>query len=171
MSRRPSLLPHVHVAGHSQPKRRPEFVSALSASSAPLIFYSLTPARSARDPTRAPLTVLTLFSATRAHPDHSRSCATFPGKRISMPSVRRNVCARRSRPASARGFFAHGVSLGMSARTCSAHNRRRSDALPVHMVRSIMSARRQVDIGSASMMLSMATLRFAAWGASKRVNI
>jgi hypothetical protein len=28
---------------------------------------------------------------------------------ISMPSVRRNVCARRSRPASARGFLAHAA--------------------------------------------------------------
>jgi hypothetical protein len=62
----------------------------------------------------------------------------------SMPSVRRNVCARRSRPASARGFFAHAVALEMSVRACSAHKRKRSDALPVHMVRLTMSARTQV---------------------------
>ena len=34
---------------------------------------------------------------------------------ISMPSVRRNVCARRSRPASARGFFAHALPLGSAS--------------------------------------------------------
>jgi hypothetical protein len=81
---------------------------------------------------------------------------------ISMPSVRRNVCARRSRPASARGFFAHGAPLEMSARARSAHKRKKSDALPVHVVRSIISARTQVANGSASAMLSMAALRFAA---------
>jgi hypothetical protein len=32
---------------------------------------------------------------------------------ISIPIVRRNVCARRSRPASARGFFAHAGPLEM----------------------------------------------------------
>ena len=40
---------------------------------------------------------------------------------ISMPSVRRNVCARRSRPASARGFLAHALPLEMSSRALSAH--------------------------------------------------
>ena len=49
---------------------------------------------------------------------------------ISMPSVRRNVCARRSRPARARGFFAHAVPLELSVRARSAHKRKRSDALP-----------------------------------------
>lgn len=63
---------------------------------------------------------------------------------ISIPSVRRNVCARRNRPASARGFFAHAVSLGMSSRAPSAHKRKRSDALSVHMVRSAMIARTQM---------------------------
>jgi hypothetical protein len=81
---------------------------------------------------------------------------------ISMPSLRRNVCARRSRPASARGFFAHAVALEMSSRALSAHKRKRSDALPLHVVRSTMIARTQVAMGSASMMLSMAVLRFAA---------
>ena len=80
---------------------------------------------------------------------------------ISMPSLRRNVCARRSRPASARGFFTHAGPPEMSSRALSAHNRNRSDALPVQVVRSIMIARTQVAIGSASMMLSMAARRFA----------
>jgi hypothetical protein len=81
---------------------------------------------------------------------------------ISMPSVRRNVCARRNRPASARGFFAHVEPLEMSARAWSPTKRKRSDALPVHVGRSIKSARTQVATGSASMMLSIAALRFAA---------
>ena len=34
---------------------------------------------------------------------------------ISMPRIRRNVCARRSRPASARGFFAHALPLGSAS--------------------------------------------------------
>src|SRR5260370_12088336 len=72
------------------------------------------------------------------------------------------VRPRRSRPASARGFFAHAVPLEMSARARSAHKLKRSDALPVHVVRSIMSPRTQVANGSASAMLSMAALRFAA---------
>jgi hypothetical protein len=78
---------------------------------------------------------------------------------ISMPTLRRNVCARRCRPASARGFFTHAGPPEMSSRALSAHNRNRSDALPVQVVRSIMIARTQVAIGSASMMLSMAALR------------
>jgi hypothetical protein len=69
---------------------------------------------------------------------------------ISMPSVRRNVCARRNRPASARGFFAHAVPLEMSARAHSAHKRKRSDALPVQVFRSIMSARTQMAMGCIS---------------------
>ena len=80
---------------------------------------------------------------------------------ISMPSVRRKVCARRSRPASARGFLAHALPLDMSSRALS-HKRKRSDALPVHVIRLAMIARTQVAMGSASMMFSMATLRFAA---------
>ena len=78
---------------------------------------------------------------------------------ISMPSLRRNVCARRSRPASAREFFAHAGPRAMSLRVHSAHNRNRSDALPLHMVRSVMIARTQVAMGSVSMMLSMAARR------------
>jgi hypothetical protein len=58
----------------------------------------------------------------------------------SMPSVRRNVCARRSRPASARGFFAHAVALEMSVRACSAHKRKRSDALPIHIWGTLQKA-------------------------------
>jgi len=82
-------------------------------------------------------------------------------KEISIPSVRRNVCARRSRPASARGFLAHAGPPEVSSRTPAAHNCRRSEALPVHMDRSTISARTQLAMGSASMTLSIAALRFA----------
>jgi hypothetical protein len=54
---------------------------------------------------------------------------------ISIPIVRRNVCARRRRLESARGFFAHTPPVEISLRALSAHKLRRSDALPVHMVR------------------------------------
>ena len=66
-------------------------------------------------------------------------------------------------PASARGLLAHPMPLEMSSsRALSAHNRKRSAALPVHIVRSSMIARTQAATGSASTMLSMAALRFAA---------
>jgi len=81
---------------------------------------------------------------------------------ISIPTVRRKVCALRSRPASARGFLAHAMPPGGLSRALSAHNRKRSEALPVQVVRSAMIERRHVAMGSASMMLSMAALRFAA---------
>ena len=42
----------------------------------------------------------------RAHPDHSASGSAFTTEGMSMPSVRRNVCARRKCPARARGFSA-----------------------------------------------------------------
>jgi len=81
---------------------------------------------------------------------------------ISMPRVRRNVCVRRNRPASARGFFAHDGPLELSARAFSTHKCMRSDALPAQMVRSAIIVRTQVAKGSASMMLSMLAVRFAA---------
>src|SRR5215472_4980112 len=60
-------------------------------------------------------------------------------KAISMPSARSDVCARRRRPARARGVF------GQSARPAhplsaeaSAPARSRSDAFPVQLVREAM---------------------------------
>jgi hypothetical protein len=108
------------------------------------------------------LTVLTVFSALVLTLIILVPVRPSRENVISMPKVRRNVCARRSRPASTRGFFAQAVPLEMSMRARSAHKRKSSDALPVHAVRSIMSARTQVANGSASAMLSMAVLRFAA---------
>ena len=110
----------------------------------------------------AVLTLLTLFSALVLTLIILLPVRPSRENVISMPKARRNVCARRSRPASARGFFAHAAPLEMSARACSAHKRKRSDALPVQAVRSIISARTQVAMGSTSTMLSMAALRFAA---------
>jgi hypothetical protein len=48
---------------------------------------------------------------------------------ISMSSMRRNVWARRSRPASTLGFFAHGGVMDTPSRALSAHSRKRSEAL------------------------------------------
>jgi hypothetical protein len=135
------------------PKRRAAFASASSASSA----------RSPRDPLpRIALTVLTVFSALVLTLIILVPVRPSRENVISMPKVRRNVCARRSRPASARGFFAHAGPPEMSSRALSAHKRRSSDALPVHMVRLAMIARTQLAMGSASMMLSTAARRFAA---------
>src|SRR6516162_2591808 len=58
---------------------------------------------------------------------------------ISMPSVRRNVCARRSRPASARGFFAHAP-LDTSSRAFSAHKRRNLESCRTRIHSSFLAA-------------------------------
>jgi hypothetical protein len=100
-----------------------------------------------------------IFS-TRAHPDHSRPCPAFSSER-DLDAQRRE---KRLRPPQSTGerprIFAHAVPI--SSRALCAHKRKRSDALPVHMARSTMIARTQVATGSASMVLSMAALRFAA---------
>src|SRR5262245_43936308 len=81
--------------------------------------YSLTPARSARDPVRAALTmltvltvfsvlVLTLIILVPVRPSRENV--------ISIPSVRRNVCARRL------GFF--GPALPLNFQTHVAFQRR-----------------------------------------------
>ena len=97
--------------------------------------------------------VLTLIIPVPARPSRENV--------ISMPSVRRKVCARRRRPESARGFFTHAPPVEISWRALSAHKLRRSDALPVHMVRLTIIVRTQVAMGSASIILSMAALRLA----------
>jgi len=94
------------------------------------------------------LTVLTVFSAlvltlmilVPSRPSRENV--------ISIPSVRRNVCALRSRPASARGFLAtHAPPLAMSSRALSAHKRKRSDALPLQLVLSDIIVRTHVAMG------------------------
>src|SRR2546430_1073694 len=113
------------------------------------------------------LTVLTVFSG------HERIRITLLPARpsrlnaISMPSARRNVCARRKWPARARGFFGQPVpSLGIRSLLRSTLTRRRSAALPVQELRSLMNSRTQAAIGSASIMPSIAALRLAV-GASE----
>ena len=75
---------------------------------------------------------------------------------ISTPTPLRNVCARRNRPARARGFFAHGGFIEVSSRALSAHKRNRSDAVLVQVSLSPIIVRTHVANGSASIMLSIA---------------
>jgi hypothetical protein len=71
---------------------------------------------------------------------------------MSMPSARRNVCARRRRPASARGFLGQPVlSLGIPLLR-PALTRKRSAALPLYKMRSAMISRTHAATGSASIM-------------------
>jgi hypothetical protein len=67
-----------------------------------------------------------------------------------MSIMRRNVCARRSRPASARGFLAHDGLMEASAWDHWAHSRNRSEALPLQLLRSSMMLRTQVATGSGA---------------------
>jgi hypothetical protein len=101
------------------------------------------------------LTVLTL-SSNRLSPTAVILIVRVPNrpsrpKTISIPTVRRKVCARRSRPASARGLF------GQLARLVPAC--KRSDALPVHCAWSAMSSRTWAATGSAPTMFSIASRR------------
>ena len=155
------------------PKRKLAFASAPSASSAAVLgtcelSRPLTGLRGwcsepvLRPPSQTLLTVLTQFSAfvltliilVPVRPSRENV--------ISIPKLRRNVCARRNRPASARGFLIPAPPVETSSRALCAYRRIRSDALPIHMFRSAMMVRRQVAMGSASMMLSIAARRFAA---------
>jgi hypothetical protein len=81
-------------------------------------------------------------------------------KFISIPSARRGVCARRSRPASARGDLGHPPCV-RDASPLEAAIRNRSEAFPLHVVRSAMMSRIRVATASASTTSSMADLRFA----------
>ena len=82
---------------------------------------------------------------------------------ILMPKTRRKLCARRRRPAIARGFWGQPVlSLNIPSTPRSAPARKRSAALPIHELRSAMISRTQAATGSASIMPSIAALRFAS---------
>jgi hypothetical protein len=71
-------------------------------------------------------------------------------KTISIPSVRRKLCARRRRPASARGFLGQPVlSLDTPSALRSAPARKRSAAVPVQDLRSAMISRTQAATGLA----------------------
>ena len=72
-------------------------------------------------------------------------------KLMSIPSARRGVCTRRSRPASARGDFGHPTSVrDASSLEGWAPTRNRSEAFPLHMVRSARMSRMPAATGSAS---------------------
>ena len=105
------------------------------------------------------LTVLTVFSGNERIRITLLPDRPWRLNAISIPSARRNVCARRKWPARARGVFGQPVpSLGIRSLLHSALTRRRSAALPVQEGRSLMNSRTQAAIGSASMMLSIAAL-------------
>ena len=82
-------------------------------------------------------------------------------KTISIPSARSGVCARRSRPASARGLFGQPdrVQAAIALPPTLMPTCKRSDALPVHCARSAMSSRTWAATGSASTMFSIASRR------------
>src|SRR3989442_1280016 len=93
----------------------------------------------------------------RMHLDDPASGAAFTTEG-NLDAVRRDVCGRRRRPASARGLLGHPVpALEMPPLLQSLPARRRSAALPVHELRSAMSSRTLAATGSASMASSIAT--------------
>ena len=84
-------------------------------------------------------------------------------KTISMPSERKGVCTRRSRPASERGLFGKPVLLVKMARSeYSPPKRKRSAAVPIQVFRWAMISRTELATGSPSIMLSTAARRFAS---------
>jgi hypothetical protein len=83
-------------------------------------------------------------------------------KAISMPTVLRNVWQRRSRPAKARGFLGHPAVLSGTSSPAAIGARRRSEALPAHVLRTAMISRTKAATGSASMMPSIAARRLAS---------
>ena len=104
-------------------------------------------------------------------------------KAISIPTLRRKVAARRSRPDSARGLSGQVLDLATRSPTTSARAPRRSEAIPVHTVRTVcvaacvaacsaacfaMKARTAVATGSASMTPSTASSRLPAIGRPER---
>ena len=89
------------------------------------------------------LTVLTVFSGNERIRITLLPARPSRLNAISIPSARRNVCARRKWPARARGFFGQPVpSLGIRSLLRSTLTRRRSAALPVQEGRSLMNSRR-----------------------------
>jgi hypothetical protein len=119
------------------------------------------------DPTKTPLwrtllTALTVCSALVLTLIILVPARPWRENVTSMPGVRRNVCARRSRPASARGVFGQPALLFQTSSSAKSATRKRSAALPVHVLRSAIRPRTHAATGSASIMPSMAVLRFAA---------
>ena len=83
-------------------------------------------------------------------------------KPISIPMARKGVCARRNRPASARGFWGQPLPLLETPSLArSAPVRSRSAALPTQVLRSAMISRTRAATGSASTAFATAALRLA----------
>jgi hypothetical protein len=83
----------------------------------------------------------------------ARPCFSKP---ISMPTLRRKVAARRNRFAKARGLSGQDFALVMRSPTVKLRAPRRSDAVPVHTVREVISVRTAAATGSASITPSIA---------------
>jgi hypothetical protein len=81
---------------------------------------------------------------------------------MSMPTLRRKVAARRTRPDSARADDGQVLVLRTFSPTSSSRAPRRSEAVPVHSVRVFISERMAEPTVSASMTLSTASSRFPA---------
>ena len=168
------------------PKRMPAFASALSVSSATVSDTACAagprPAKSARQwssrsgpagagggcPNRKALwrtllTVLTVLSSLARMLIILLPARPSRLNVMSMPKALRNVCARRSRPASARGLLGQPVRLSeRPSQLRPAPSRSRSTAVPVHELRSAMISRTQEATGSASIIPSIADLRLAS---------
>src|SRR6266487_4121077 len=95
-------------------------------------------------PDRAPLlqtllSVLTVFSEVLLILMMRVPARPSRPKVISIPRVRKAVCARRRRPASARGFLGQpALVFERPSPARSALARRRSMAVPAHVLRSAM---------------------------------
>ena len=121
------------------------------------------PARALSPDQRTLRTVQTLGSRTRVIVIVLVPARPSRLKTISMPSERNPGCARRSRPASARGLFDKPVLLlEMPPLEYSPPKQRRSAAVPIQVFRWAMISRTQLATGSASTMLSTAVRRFAS---------
>src|SRR6516165_12742712 len=72
-------------------------------------------------------------------------------KAISMPALRRKVAARRRRPERVLGVLGQLLLFRSASPSSSVRAPRRSEAVPIHVVRVAMSARTVLATGSASM--------------------
>jgi hypothetical protein len=109
---------------------------------------------------RTQLTVLTVNPGVKRYPDYSASCSAF----TTEGNVDAERPKKRLRPTQVAGEGA-GIFGPADAVVCVtgpfAAGRRRSAALPVQELRSLMNSRTRAATGSASMVPSIAALRLA----------
>jgi len=99
----------------------------------------------------------------RVHPDDPGSGAAFTTEGHLDAGGPQEGLRPAQTAGERRGFLGQPAPyLEMPSLLRSAPARRRSAALPIHELRSAMISRTQAATGSASMMLSMPALRFAA---------